>query len=288
MIDSYLYINKRVVLLCLAIIILMTGRDTVAGNELEFGSVAMDIPAVMHKRLNPLKRYLEQSLNRKVSLKLSPNMGAAIKEIATGKVDIAYLTPVAYLKAQEQGAVKLVAKTVTNGKASFQLMIVVREDSAINDVAELVGKSFAFGDKRALLQRATVASAGLHAEQFSEYRFLGHYDNIARAVANGDFTAGILKDTMALKWQRKGLRIIYRSPQLPPYNIAVSSKVDDKTLNELQRAFLALDDGNPAHLAIIKALDKKYDGFAATNDAEYDVIRTMIKPFHSGVAVRRQ
>ena len=96
---------------------------------------------------------------------------------------------------------------------------------------------------------------------------------------NGDFDAGILKDTMAYKWQGKGLRIIYQTPDLPPYNIAVSKNVDKTTAAELKRAFLKLDKKNPEHLKIIKALDKKYDGFAATSDAEYDVVRRLIKPF---------
>jgi len=246
---------------------------------LKLGSVAMDIPAVMHKRLTPLKLYLSQQLDMPVSLKLSPNMGAAIKSAASGEVDLAYLTPVAYLKAHEQGGAQLVAKTVTKGKASFQLMIVVRDDSPIKTVSDLVGKNFAFGDKRALLQRAAVVGSGVKLEQFSEYRFLGHYDNIARGVMSKDFDAGVLKDTMAFKWQDKGLRILYSSPDLPPYNVVASKNVDAKLLKRLQQAFLQLDGKNPKHLEIIKALDKKYDGFAATSDKEYDVIRQLIKPF---------
>ena len=74
-----------------------------ANGELVFGSVAMDIPAVMHKRLKPLTKYLSKRLNKKVILKLSPNMGAAITETANGTVDISYLTPVAYLRAHEKG-----------------------------------------------------------------------------------------------------------------------------------------------------------------------------------------
>ena len=104
-------------------------------NELLFGSVAMDIPAVMHKRLKPLTKYLSKELGQPVSLKLSPNMGAAIKEVADKNVTLAYLTPVAYLKARKQGGAKLIAKTVTKGKASFQLMIVVKEDSPIKTIA---------------------------------------------------------------------------------------------------------------------------------------------------------
>lgn len=248
-------------------------------SELVLGSVAMDIPAVMHKRLTPLTRYLSKALNRTVSLKLSPNMGAAIKEASDGTVDIAYLTPVAYLKAHEKGGAEIVAKTVTKGKASFQLMIVVKEDSPYKTVEDLIGKSFAFGDKKALLQRATVVGSGLKLEQFSEYRFIGHYDNIARAVMNGDFAAGILKDTMAYKWEGKGLRILHSSPELPPYNITASKNVDPQLLADLRKAFLDLDGKNPEHLKIIKSLDKKYDGFAATSDKEYDVVRQLIKPF---------
>lgn len=249
-------------------------------QELLFGSVAMDIPAVMHKRLKPLTQYLSEQLGRPVELKLSPNMGVAIKEVADQQVDLAYLTPVAYLKAHARGGAKIIAKTVTNGKASFQLMIVVKDDSPIKTIADLKGKRFAFGDKRALLQRAAVVGAGIKMEDFSDYQFIGHYDNIARAVLNGDFDAGILKDTMAYQWQGKGLRILHASPDLPPYNVAAKGDIDDETLAKLKAAFLALDANNPTHLKIIKALDKKYDGFAATSDAEYDVVRELIKPFN--------
>ena len=164
------------VFIAIALTFITTNGFAKEKNELLFGSVAMDIPAAMHKRLKPLTQYLSKELGQPVILKLSPNMGAAIKEVADKKVTLAYLTPVAYLKAHKQGGAKIIAKTVTKGKASFQLMIVVRKDSPIKTVADLKGKTFAFGDKRALLQRATVVGAGIKMEDFSEYKFIGHYD----------------------------------------------------------------------------------------------------------------
>lgn len=253
---------------------------TEQNKDLVFGSVAMDIPAEMHKRLKPLTQYLSKTLKRKVTLHLSPNMGVAIQDTIKGNVDLSYLTPVAYLKARAKSNAQLLVKTVTNGKASFQLMIVVKQNSKIQNVQDLVGKTFAFGDKRALLQRATVVGAGLPLNQLKEMKFLGHYDNIARAVSNGDFDAGILKDTKALKWQGKGLRILYSSPNLPPYNITVSKNVNPQLLEQLKSAFLSLDSMNLDHLKVIKAVDKKYNGFAPTSDAEYDVIRKLIAPFN--------
>jgi phosphonate transport system substrate-binding protein len=248
-------------------------------REIRFGSVAMDTPAVMHRRLSPLTDYLAKQLGYPVTLKLSPNMKAAIADVAEGNVELAYLTPVAYLHAHARGDAQLVAKTITNGKGSFQLMIVVAEDSPIRTVQDLQGKSFAFGDPAALLQRAVVVRAGMPLEQLGRQEFLGHYDNIARGVVRGFYDAGILKDTTAYKWQRKGLRVIHASPSLPPYNIAASSKVSADLLARMRRAFIALDKDNPEHKTIIEALEKKYDGFAATSDAEYDVVRQLITPF---------
>jgi len=247
---------------------------------IRFGSVAMDIPAVMHRRLTPLTHYLSEALGRPVTLKLAEDMPGAIRDVADGKVDLAYLTPVAYLKAHAMGGARLVVKTITESKGSFKLMIVVRSDSPIRTVADLQGKKFAFGDRAALLQRAVVVGSGIKLSQLGSYDFLGHYDNIVRAVMHREYEAGILKDTMAYKWENKGIRVLYASEDLPPYNIAANGNISDKLLQRLKKAFLDLDPNNPEHMKIIKTLDKNYDGFAATSDHEYDVVRKLIAPFN--------
>lgn len=246
---------------------------------LRFGSVAMDIPAVMHRRLAPLTEYLEKAVGIPVDLRLSPNMKFAIEAVANNRVELAYLTPVAYIRSHEMGDTRLIAKMVTAGRSSFRLMIVVREDSPIQHVSELQGKMFALGDPAALLQRAVVETAGMPLHKLGGYHYLGHYDNIVRGILSGDFDAGIVKDTMAYKWQGKGIRIIHESSDLPPYNVVASQQLDDAVYDKLKQAFLALNPANPEHRAVIEALDKKYDGFAETSDAEYDVIRLLVAPY---------
>lgn len=248
-------------------------------TEIRFGSVAMNVPAEMHRRLTPLTRYLSSAIGLPVSLKLAPNMPTAVKDVSDGAVELTYLTPVAYLDAHDKGGAKLVVKTLTHGEGSFQLMIAVRADSAIHTVADLEGKSFAFGDKAALLQRAVVVGAGMPLEKLGQYEFIGHYDNIAQGVANGDFDAGILKDTVAAKWETKGLRVIHASAPLPPYNISAGKHVDEATVAKVREAFLALDPKQPEHAEVIRALDPQYSGFAPTSDQEYAVVRELIKPF---------
>lgn len=252
---------------------------TKPSGELSLGSVAMEIPAAMHQRLKPLATYLAQELQRPVRLHMSPDLSKAVKEVAAGNVDIAYLTPIAYVDARTAGNVHILAKALTRRRDSFRLMLVARSDSPIRSVQNLVGKSFAFGDEAAILQRAVVVNAGVRLEQLASYRFLGHYDNIARGVVNGDFDAGILKDSIAAQWEKKGLRAIYASPELPPYNIVAGKHVDETTRRAIQTALLRLNVGNPEHRSIIKALDNGYDGFAVATDSDYDVVRTLTQPF---------
>ncbi len=253
-----------------------------AGNDtkpIRLGSVAMDTPREMHQRLLPLTQYLSRTLGRPVELVLAQNMPAAINDVTTGNVELAYLTPVAYLRSKERSNTQLIAKMVTDHKASFKLMIVVRDDSAIQKVEDLHGKLFAFGDPAALLQRAVVVGAGIDLDTLERYDFLDHYDNIVRGVLHRDYDAGILKDTKAYKWKDKGIRILFSSDELPPYNITAAPHVDQKLLDQLRRAFLSLDIKQPGHKQIIKALDPKYTGFASTKDNEYDIVRSLIKPF---------
>ena len=68
--------------LFLLFLILFYSNSSMANDELVFGSVAMDIPAVMHKRLKPLTKYLSKRLNKKVVLKgsISANCSASANE----------------------------------------------------------------------------------------------------------------------------------------------------------------------------------------------------------------
>ncbi|WP_028484659.1 PhnD/SsuA/transferrin family substrate-binding protein [Thioalkalivibrio sp. ALE17] len=250
-----------------------------ANEPLVFGSVAMDIPAQMMARLEPFTEYLAETLERDVTLRLSSSMPDAIREIAEGRSDIAYLTPVAYIRANQRGDAVPLARTITKGEDSFRLMIVVAEDSPLQTPEELAGKRFAFGDEAALLQRAAVVDSGVELSELGEYHFLGHYDNIVRGVISGDFDAGILKDTAAYRWEGEGIRILHASPYLPPYVIAARAGLDPDLRERVRDTLLAANPDDPASGPALRALDENYNGFAPVRDADYDVVRELIAPF---------
>lgn len=247
-------------------------------TDLFLGSVAMDVPAAMVKRLTPLAIYLNSQTGFNVMFRASPNLDSAVEDIGLGNTQLSYLTPVAYIEAHEKyGATPLVSP-LTHGKSTFNLVIAVRKDSPIRAMRDLHGKKFAFGDEKALLQPAVVMGAGIKLEDFASHAYLKHYDNIAKAILNGDFDAGILKDTIAAKYEPQGLRIIHVSPPLASYLFAASSRLSPEVVAQLKTALLALNADTPGNNAILRALDPAYDGFAAVEDRDYHVIRKLIAP----------
>lgn len=248
-------------------------------QELYLGSVAMDVPAAMVQRLTPLTRYLSAKTGLKISFRASPNLGSAVNELGKDYTQLAYLTPVAYIEAQEKYRVRPLVSPLTKGKETFNLVVAVRQDSTARGMQDLRGKTFAFGDEKAILQRAVVVGSGVALTEFSRYGFLKHYDNIAKAVLNRDFDAGILKDTIYDEFAPKGLRALYTSPPLSSYLFAVSERVPPEQVKKLRDAFLELKTDTPEGKAVLKELDQGYDGFVIAEDKDYDVIRKLIAPF---------
>ena len=248
-------------------------------EELFLGSVAMDVPAEMVRRMTPLTEYLTKKTGIKISFRASPNLGSAVNELGKDFTQIAYLTPVAYVEAHDKYKSMPLVSPLTHGKSTFNLVVAVRNDSPYKSIEDLKGKRFAFGDQKALLQRAVVVGAGVKLEDFSNYGFLKHYDNIAKAVLNKDFDGGILKDTIYEEFSTKGLRKIYTSPPLSSYLFAVSDRLPAATVKKLRTAFLELKANTPEGAAVLKELDKGYDGFETQEDKDYDQTRKLIAPF---------
>lgn len=245
--------------------------------ELQLGSVAMDIPAAMVKSMTPLARYLGTRTGYKVTFRASPDLTSAVKDLGSGNTHIAYLTPVAYIEAHERFKVVPLVSPLVQGKSTFRLVVVVRKGSGNWSMADLRGKTFAFGDEKALLQPAVVLEAGIRLEDFASSAYIKHYDNIAKAVLHGDFDAGILKESVAEKFLPEGLRVIHRSEPLPSYVFAVSRELPLTTIAKLKKAMLELKRDTPENIAVLDALDSSYEGFAPASNQDYDAVRKLVR-----------
>lgn len=250
-----------------------------AAEHYAIGTVATDIPAVMVRRLEPLTEYLAAQLQIPLELRPAPNMAAAIADFGKGVTQIAYLTPVAFLEARERYGATPIALPLSDGKPTFRLTVVVHKNNPAQQLADLAGRSFAFGDEKSLLQRATLEAGGLKLEQFSRYAYLKHFDNVAKAVLNRDFDAGIMKESLAQHYASQGLRILHTSPPLPSYVIAINDKFPTEKIPALRKALLDLDPSIKTHREILIALDPAYTGFVPASERHFEAVQKLITPY---------
>lgn len=243
------------------------------------GTVATDTPAAMVRRMEPLTRYLSLQTGIPITLRPAPQISLAIEDFGKGVTQIAYLSPVAYLEARDRFGANAVAIPLSEGKPFFRLAIVVRKGSSLKKPSDLIGRSFAFGDEKSLLQRASLEAAGLKIEQFSHYAYLKHHDNVAKAVLNKDFDAGIMKESFVAHYAHQGLHILHLSPPAPTFVIAVSSSFPSKHIPALRDALVHLDAGVKVQRDILTTLDPAYTGFVPAIPRHFEQIVKLIAPY---------
>ncbi|MFP6687465.1 MAG: PhnD/SsuA/transferrin family substrate-binding protein [Polyangiaceae bacterium] len=250
--------------------------------ELSFGVYTSDKPSTMYKKFKPLLEEVEQrmqkSMGRSVDVKLRifKTYDLAREALVSGEVGFARFGPASYVLARQKNPkIALLAIEQRKGKLKFYGTIVVPETSPIKTVADLKGRSFAFGDKSSTIGRylaqLEMMQAGLQLSDLSRHEYLGRHDKVVAAVALGTFDAGAAKESTVKKHMGKPLRVLKRFDNVTkPW---VASSVLEPAVNEaLRGALLAITDKK-----LLKPLSKSATGFSPPDDKLYDVIRDAIR-----------
>ena len=224
------------------------------GITLQFGIYTAVKPSAMIEKFRPVTAALEESMKKqlgkpvKIKFKVAATYKGGIKNIAEGKVDFSRFGPASFIEARGLNSkLSIVAVESKKGSVISQGIICVRQDSKIEQVGELKGKSFAFGNELSTIGRYLsqqhLLKNGVKASDLSRYEYLGRHDAVGAAVGNGRFDAGALKESTFLKLKKGGtpLRELARFPNAPQTWIAKEG-LDDGLRKALSKALLELTD----------------------------------------------
>jgi phosphonate transport system substrate-binding protein len=253
-----------------------------ADIQLKFGVYTSDKPSEMVKSFRPILNAIETSLaNRlgepvKIRMQVANSYEKGIDELVTGAVDFARFGPASYITARENNPdIRILAIESKKGRKEFNGVICVANDSLLQDMEDLKGKRFAFGNEHSTIGRYLsqlyMQEHGIRADDLMAYEYLGRHDTVGAAVAAGQFDAGALKESTYKKMADKGLslRAIATFKNVTKPWIA-RSEMPDRVYENLQVVLLEMDD--PDALGALKK-----DGFLAGTDADYAIIRTAIQ-----------
>ncbi len=226
----------------------------------------------------PLRAYLEKALGRPVQLIIPTNYNATVEGLGNGSLDVAYLGGLTYVKAHARyGAIPLVQRAEDR---EFHALFITQANSSIKSLADLKGKSFAFGDINStsghLMPYYAMQKAGINVDADLKTRFTGSHAATVKAVEAGVVDAGACDETVFKAMTHDGkadaakLRVFYVTPPFVDYVWAARANLDAATEKAIVKAFTELQPGKDDKiLAILRG--KK---FVAATNSEYDTIRT--------------
>ncbi len=223
-----------------------------------------------------LLRWLERQTGLRFRLRMAPRGQSVADEICAGRVHFGIVGTVTYLQAYHRcGARILVRGRNREGQDTYRAAIVVPPDSPIRDLADLRGRSFAFGSPNStqghLIPRLMLQRAGLTLHDLRAYAFHDSHAATANAVISGRYDAGGLQDTLALALAERGLvRILVLSEPYPSSGIIAGPGVPEKTAQMVREALLTLDPvGRDRAFLYHWERSEMPLGFAPARDEEY-------------------
>ncbi|MDK2750902.1 MAG: phosphate/phosphite/phosphonate ABC transporter substrate-binding protein [Halomonas meridiana] len=231
------------------------------------------------KRNQPLKEYLESTLGKEIELIVTTDYSSMIEAMRFGRIDLAYFGPLSYVMARSKSEIEAFAAMIVDGKPTYRSIIIANVDSGVESYADIEGMKMAYGDRAStsshlIPKTVLLESAGLEAGEDYEAHFVGSHDAVAVNVANGNADAGGLSEVIFEHVMDRGLidrskvRVLGHSGEYPQYPWAMRSNLSPELKQEIQDAFISIDDEE-----ILSNL--KAEGFAVITDSDYDVIREM-------------
>ncbi|HKB17016.1 MAG TPA: phosphate/phosphite/phosphonate ABC transporter substrate-binding protein, partial [Planctomycetota bacterium] len=258
---------------------------TGVGGRLVFGLYPSDSPTEMYRQFLPLCEYLTEATGYPVELDVSPTYAAGIEKIRKGEVDLFRSGPGAFghLLLEEKSRAPILVAVEQEGEkkeTTLRGAIVTRQDAPFRSIQDLAGKTFAFGDRRSTMAtqvpRRMLADAGVKLAAFDH---LKSHDDVALAVLNGEFDAGACKAPTAEKYKEKGLRILVLTEPSPSKPIYARYGLEERKIEAVRKALLALDVARPEHRAILAGIEAKLTGYSAAKDpAEYEQFARFLGP----------
>jgi len=275
--------RRRILLVSLYICFFIFSSTPVFSKEIiQFGFCPKYELQTMNQYYQPFIDYLNQTTAYRFKINLSPFYQETIGRVRQGETPIASCGPVPYLKAREKFNVAPILRTLNkDGTPYYRGIIITRENSPILNLQDLKGKSFAFAQEWSttghILPRYHLLKSGILLKDLKQYSFFRNHDFVVEAILNGEFDAGAVKDIVAYKYQKKGLRFIYLTDLVPTVPIFVGANAPVDMVRSVKAALLKLNPKDPKHQKIMAGWDEevKY-GFIETFDSDYDPIRKIL------------
>ena len=251
-----------------------------AEDILRVSAIPDEAPTELQRKFAPLGKYLEGQTGVKVVFTPVSDYAAVVESLASRKIDLAWLGGFTYVQAKIRTGGTAIPLVQREEDAKFTSRFITA-DPAITSLADLKGKTFAFGSPSStsghLMPRYFLQQANLNPDRdFKTIAFSGAHDATVAFVAAGKAEAGVLNASVweKLVEQKKvdpeKVRVFATTPPYFDYNWTVRGDLDPALVKKIAEAFLKLDPANPEHKEIMAL--QRASKFIPTRKENYEGI----------------
>lgn len=240
-----------------------------------------------------IAQYLSKETGYTVKAITVTNYAAVTEGMTSKKVDMGWVGPLDYVIGHEQNGAYPITASIRFGQKGYKAFIIAKSDSGINELKDLKGKTFIFGDtlsaSSSLYPRYALIKAGLDPDKDLKAQHISNQSAIAIAVYQGQGDAGSIYDdarknkevTQKFPDIMDKTKVIYTSELIPADPQIVRKDLNKKQVEKLKAALLKLSN-DPEGKQWLKDLFS-IDSLADANDADYNVLRDVVKTVNPGL-----
>lgn len=241
-----------------------------AKDALTFGVVPQQSASRLAQIWVPVFDYLSEKTGEPIRFSTAKDIPTFEACLARGAYDLAYMNPYHYTTFHALAGYEAFAR---QKEKRLRGLIVVRADSAIEDLRELDDRSIAFPSPAAfgasVIPRAEMKSRDMEIRP----AYVRSHDSVYRAVIAGLFPAGggVLRTFNNVpEAERSKLRVLYRTESYTPHAFAAHPRIEPGRVNRLVEAMTAIAADRPA---LLKGLGMS--GIQLSLDADWDDVRSL-------------
>lgn len=256
------------------------------GISQPYGAEAADkVPALVEP-------YLSKALKGPVKVVRFTTSEELAEALAAGKVDLAWITPLAFVRASQKNAgIAALSKATRKGSLFYRAVFVTKQGSPLTTLAQLKGKKVAFVSKSStsgyLFAREMLAKDNLNPEGFfGEEVFSGDHPAVCKAVREGKVDVGATFASEPAEGKAvvptgcedapplSDFVVLASTGNLPNEVIAARDFFPPKRVNDVIATFGRMD-GTPEGKKVLEAF--RVDGWGVAVDGDFAPVLDLLR-----------
>ena len=274
----------------IGLLLVIGGCNSSSQETLYIGGIPDQDASILQARFEKLATYLSEELDMDVEYVSSVDYAAVVTAFRQGDVHMAWYGGLTGVQAR-LAVPNSVAIAQRPSDENFHSVFVAQKGLGITSLADLKGKTFAFGSESStsgnLMPRYFLGQAGLDPEQdFASVTYSGSHDKTWKLVEAGSSQAGALNRVVWETRKNAGevdLTKVEEVEVTPPYydyHWVIRGDVEETfgsgTIGRVQAALLKLRlENSERDKEIMEAFQSEH--FIATNNANYAAIEEVAR-----------